>query len=166
LRGEEMGVQERVEALERRVRTLEDQEKIRECLAVYGFNADLGRSEEYVAGWTADGVYDLDDGPLGGEVAIREMISSPTGFHKLRVENRSQHNVLNLFIRIEGDTAWAEGYSVVVVREEGESRILLAGYNHWDFVRSGDSWLISRRARREIGGAVWGGEIVRGYLEE
>jgi hypothetical protein len=160
-----MDLQARVEALEKRVRYLEDQEKIRECLARYGYDADLGRSDEYVAGWTRDGVYDLDNMYLDGEAQLREMISSPGGFHKSQVENRSQHNVLNLFIRIEGDTAWAEGYSLVFVRKDGDIKAVLAGYNHWDFQRAGERWLMKRRTRREIGGPQWGGEIIKSYLE-
>src|SRR6185369_1323602 len=113
-----MDLEARIAALEGRVRYLEDQEKIRECLAEYGFNADLGRSDNYVAGWTPDGVYDLDRMYLDGEADLRNMIASPDGFHKTQVENRSQHTVLNLYIRIEGDSAWAEGYSVVFVRQD------------------------------------------------
>jgi hypothetical protein len=161
-----MELQARLEALEKRVLYLEDQEKIRECLAEYGYNADLGRSEKYVEGWTRDGVYDLDDSVyLDGEAQLREMISSPSGFHKSQVENRSQHNVLNLFIRVEGDSAWAEGYSVVLVRKDDEIKAVLAGYNHWDFTRAGSRWLMKRRIRREIGGPQWGGEVIKKYLE-
>jgi hypothetical protein len=161
-----MDLEARVAALEGRVRYLEDQEKIRECLAEYGFNADLGRSDNYVAGWTPDGVYDLDSMYLDGEADLRKMIASPDGFHKTQVENRSQHTVLNLYIRIEGDSAWAEGYSVVFVRQDGNIKAILAGYNHWVFERAGSRWLMKRRTRREIGGEVWGGEVIKQYLEE
>ena len=96
---------DRIAALEKRLAIMEDKEKIREVLARYGYNADLGRSEEYVNVWTKDGVYDLDAGKLEGEAAIREMISSPTGAHKMHIENRSMHTVSNLHIGVEGDTA-------------------------------------------------------------
>lgn len=161
-----MSLEERVSILEQRLRTLEDQEKIRRALARYGFNADLGRSEEYLALWSKDGVYDLDAGPLNGEAEIRDMISSPTGTHKAHIENRSMHAVGNLLIEIEGDTAWAEGYSIVWVRDQqGKHQPMSAGYNHWDFVRKGEEWLMTRRTRREVGGPVWGGEIIRSYVE-
>jgi len=160
-----MSVEERLSALEARLRTLEDQEKIRRCLARYGFNADLGRSEEYVALWSEDGLYDLDGGQLKGEPALREMITSPTGPHKSQIENRSMHAVGNLFIEIEGDTAFAEGYSVVWVRAaDGVHHPRNAGYNHWDFRRKGDGWLMTRRLRREVGGPEWGGETIKSYL--
>ncbi|HEY3695860.1 nuclear transport factor 2 family protein [Phenylobacterium sp.] len=162
-----MSLESRVAALETRLKLLEDQEKVRQCLARYGYNADLGRSEEYVAVWTDDGLYDLaDDTKLAGKAQIRQMITSPAGAHKSEIENRSLHTVGNLFIKIEGDTAWAEGYSVVFVKQADGVRPYTAGYNHWDFARDGDGWLMSRRLRRAIGGSEWGGETIKSYLDE
>lgn len=161
-----MSLEDRVAVLERRLQVLEDQEKIRRALARYGFNADLGRSEEYLAIWSKDGVYDLDGGELAGEAAIWDMISSPTGTHKAHIEKRSMHAVGNLLIEIEGDTAWAEGYSIVWVRDgDGKHQPMTAGYNHWDFVRRDEEWLMTRRTRREVGGPVWGGEIIKSYVD-
>jgi hypothetical protein len=161
-----MTVEERLAAVEARLRTLEDQEKIRRCLARYGYNADLGRSEEYLELWSEDGLYDLDGGQLCGEAALREMISSPTGAHKSQIENRSMHAVGNLFIEIAGDLAWAEGYSIVWVRgADNVHHPRTAGYNHWDFRRKGEGWLMTRRLRREVGGPEWGGETIKSYLD-
>jgi hypothetical protein len=159
-----MSVEERLAAVEARLSLLEDKEKIRRCLARYGFDADLGRSEEYLAIWSEDGLYDLDGGQLKGEAALREMISSPTGHHKSQIENRSMHAVGNLFIEISGDVAWAEGYSIVWVRGPDGHQPKTAGYNHWDFRRKGAGWLMTRRLRREVGGPVWGGEVIQSYL--
>jgi ketosteroid isomerase-like protein len=160
-----MSDSDRIAVLEKRLAILEDKEKIREVLARYGYNADLGRSDEYVNVWTKDGVYDLDAGKLEGEAAIREMISSPTGAHKSQIENRSMHTVCNLHIGIEGDTAWAEGYSVVWVKgEDGKAAPWTVGYNHWEFRRSGDGWLMTLRRRRDVGGPVWGGDVIKSYL--
>ena len=51
-----MDLEARLKTMEARLAVLEDQEKIRECLSRYSFNADLGRSEEYVNNYTPDGV--------------------------------------------------------------------------------------------------------------
>lgn len=155
---------DRLAALEQRIAYLEDQEKIRELLARYGFNADLGRAEEYLDVWTDDGIYDSGAAPMVGKDALREMITSPTGFHKSEVENRSLHTVGNLYIAIEGDTAWAEGYSVVWLREGAGYKALTAGYNHWDFKRAADGWRMTRRLRRNVGDDEWGGETIKAYL--
>ncbi len=159
-----MTVEAKLKALEDRVRDLEDQGQIREVLARYGFNADLGRSQEWVDLWTGDGVYDLDSRKWTGREQLHELIASPTEPHKRDVENRSQHNVLNLFIRIEGDRAWAEGYSVVVLNKDGQFGLWTCGYNHWDFERHDGQWLLQRRYRRDIGGKEWGGKVISSYL--
>jgi len=154
----------RLEAVESRLAVLEDQERIRRCLARYGYNADLGRSEEWVDVWAEDGLYDLGYDRHEGKAALREMITSPTHQHKVEIENRSFHSVFNLFIEIEGQTAWAEGYSIVFVRRPEGISPVTAGYNHWDFVRDGDGWLLTRRLRRKLAGDEWGGETIKSYL--
>lgn len=161
-----MDMAARLEALEKKVRDIEDKEKIRECLYVYGFNADLGRSELWVDGWTEDGCYDLEDRKWRGPDDLKDLIASPSNPHK-SIENKSQHTMLNLFIRIEGDTAWAEGYSATIVKKAPD-HIELWGcaYNHFDFVRSGERWILKYRLRRNIGGPEWGGKAIRRYLEE
>lgn len=152
--------------MEKRLRELEDKEAIRECLHRYGFNADLGRSEKWADGWTPDGVYDLEDRKWRGRAELLDLIGAPNNPHK-SIENKSQHTMLNMYIRIDGDTAWAEGYSATIVKQAPD-RIELWGcaYNHFDFVRSGDRWLLKYRLRRNIGGPEWGGKAIRRYLED
>ena len=160
-----MELSERLSALEAQVRELRDFEEVRHLLSTYAFNADVGRADEYLAGWTADGVYDLaEDMQLRGRQELGELLTAPGGIHKTRIENRSQHLVANLFIKVDGDGAWAEGYSVVLVSEDGAARIFAAGYNHWDFVRTDGRWLMTLRRRRVIGGPTWGGDVIKSYL--
>lgn len=159
-------IEARLNSAESRLSYLEDQEAIRECLARYGYAADLGRSEEWLDLWTTDGIYDLDDGQRKGREKLTEIIAAPNGFHK-SIENHCLHTVGNLFIRINGDTAWAEGYSVVIVREVAPDRhaLLSCGYNHWDFQRVDGRWHLQRRYRRAIGGDEWGGNVIRSYID-
>ena len=83
------------------------------------------------------------------------------------IENRCTHNTVNLFIRVDGDKAWAEGYQIVLVkdREGDERRIVSMGLNHWTFEKHDGRWFIKERIRREAGGKEWPGEIVKSYLE-
>jgi hypothetical protein len=154
----------RIEALEARLALVEDQETIRRLLARYAYNADVGRTDEYMGVWAEGGVYDLGDEYYDGKAEIRGMMTSPTHRHKAEIENRSLHTVCNLFIQVEGQTAWAEGYSVVFVRGPDGIKAYTAGYNHWDFARNGADWLITRRLKRRIGETEWGGEIIKSYL--
>lgn len=160
-----MDVTERLDALEREVRVLRDKEAIRDLLSTYAFNADVGRIDEYLDGWTNDGVYDvMEDMQLRGREAIAGLLTPPDGFHKQQLENRSQHLVANLFIAVAGDTAWAEGYSIVTIAADGAFRIFSAAYNRWEFARADSGWKMGLRQRRVVGGPTWGGDVITRYL--
>ena len=89
-RGETMPIELRMAKLEARLNELEDIEAIRRLLATYAFNADLGRVEAYLEGWSEDGIYDLtEDIQLTGRAAISKLVDDPTGVHKTRLENQS-----------------------------------------------------------------------------
>lgn len=149
----------RLAAIEARLRQLEDVEDIRAHISVYGFNADLGRVSASLDGWAEDGVLDLsEDARATGKAEIEALLNqagaAPT-----------QHLAANLKIKVNGDRAWAEGYSLVVAPHDGEPRILTASYNHWDFARTNGGWKMTNRTRRKLGGPTWGGEIVKSYLD-
>jgi len=82
------------------------------------------------------------------------------------IENHSQHTVVNHFIRIDGDKAWAEAYSIVFVKEGDGYKPWTCGYNHFEFERQGDGWLLTLRYRRPVGGDEWGGKVIKAYLSE
>ncbi len=155
----------KLQELEKRLQMLEDREKIRETLARYSFTADMGRSQEYVDNYTKDGVIDLaPDTKWSGPDGLMEFIGDPNGGHKA-IENRCMHTSVNTHVRVEGDTAWAEGYSVVYVLEDGDYRVFTAGYNHWRFKREDSRWLLEYRHRRPVGGDEWGGDVIKDFLK-
>jgi hypothetical protein len=162
-------IEQRFAALEQRLRLVEDQEQIRECLARYGFNFNLSRARQYAETFTPDGVFDFDDGKFVGAAALAGVVTDYETTDRV-LRNRSLHTVCNLYIRVDGDTAWAEGYSVVVVRNEEmfgvPFGVFEAGYNHWDFERDGERWRIKRRVRRSVGGKQYGGEVISQYLKD
>ncbi len=154
-----------LEALEKRIQALEDREGIRECLARYCYNADLGRSEQWADNFTPDGV--LNSGPthsVKGRAALLNIVANPNGAHKA-VEGRCTDNITNLFIRVDGDEAWAEGYQIGLVREGEERRVLRMGLCHWTFKKQSGRWYIKEKVRREVGGVEWGGKVIRSYLD-
>jgi hypothetical protein len=164
-------LEQRVAALEAQVRLLQDIEDVREAISRYGFYADLGLGEEYVANWTADGVYDTGpNGVFRGHDELRAFVTDPDGVHKRDVEGHgSQHIGTNLVVRVDGDAAWAEGYSVVMVRGGTEGyRVFTAGYNHWELRREEGRWRIAVRRRADIGdvhlpNGTWGGAVMTGF---
>ena len=160
-----MDLEARLKTMEARLAVLEDQEKIRECLSRYSFNADLGRSEEYVNNYTPDGVIDLSpDLKWSGKAQLTDFIASPTGGHKA-IEGRCQHTSMDYFIRVDGDKAWAEGYSVVFLKKGEEYQVLTCGFNHWDFEKRDGRWYLKYRYRRPVGDNEWGGKVIRDYLK-
>ena len=160
-----MDLAARLDALEVELQRLRDVEAIRDLLNTYAFNADVGRVEEFLAGWTDDGIYDLlETMKLEGKDQIRDLVSDPAGMQKTMIENRSQHLTMNVMVRVDGDSAWAEGYSIVPLAGPEGIKIFSAAYNHWDFIREGAAWLMTRRLRRVIGGPTWGGDVIKSYL--
>lgn len=142
-----------LEALEARLRELEDREAIRDLIATYGFTADLAFDDEYVDQFVPDGEYDTGTTIYRGHEQLRDFISDPNGAHKrLAVGRGSLHTNVNAVVRVDGDSAWAEAYSVVFVRESAaDFGIMIASYNHWDFARSDGRWRIVRRRKTTVG---------------
>jgi hypothetical protein len=144
--------------LQRRVRALEDEREIRAVLSRYGFNADLGRADAYVGLFTADGVMDLDPDVIqpsrwAGSEQLRTLIT--TDPHK-QIEGHCQHWMqgLPMIVYVDGDRAVAEGDSMTVVRgADGSFAVLMASYNRWTLVRTGQGWKISECIRRPAGSA-------------
>jgi len=156
----------RLEQLQTRVSELEDERAVREVLALYGFHADLGHEEGYGALWTSDGNYDWDGADLHGTAELVDLVKNPALDHKKLIENRSQHIAVNPLIRIDGDEAWIECYSIVMVGTPDTGyAVFSAGYNHFDLRRVDGKWLIKRRYRRHVGGPVWGGEVINSFQE-
>lgn len=178
---------DRLAALEARVAFLEDKEAIREAISRYSYNIDLGREDEYMAGWAEDAFLDMgatpivleaDDGNVRdinqtpsdgvrpqGKEALRAMMFDPDGANKKYIENRALHTVCNLTVGVEGDEAWAECYSLVFIRTEGSMTPSTGGYNHWKLRRVNGDWLVVSRRRRDVGGSEWGGETIKRYLQ-
>ena len=168
----------RISALEARLQELEADRTIRELLSRYGFNADQGRNEEWVALYTDDAVLDialdhswrgsvlLSDGAPPGDAAphaddivrreghdeLRRFILDPK-LHK-RIEGRCLHLMnVNLVTHITGDTAIAESYNLTIVRDGSEMRLMNAAVNRWELNRVNGRWLICRCLRRRPGAA-------------
>jgi hypothetical protein len=154
-----------LETLERRLQELEDREGIRECLARYTFNADLGHYEEWARNFTPDGVMDTATEHLVGYEQLLGHLQDPSGSQKA-IEHRSTHNTVNLFIRVAGDTAWAEGYQLILVKDvDGdERRVYRMGLNHWDFEKIDGRWFIQKRIRREVGQKAGDEDVIKDYL--
>lgn len=169
---------QRVRQLEERLRTLEDDKAIRELLARYGFNADQGRSDDFVALFETDGALEVtlskaraqgasiaegdalaSAGDVPGEdvvvrheghAALGAFIRDPKG-HKA-IEGMSLHLMgNNLVTRIDGDTATAESYNLTIVRRGAQFHVIGAAVNIWHLVKIDGAWRIKENRRRRPG---------------
>jgi hypothetical protein len=168
----------RIAALEARLQELEADRAIRELLSRYGFNADQGRSDAWVALYTDDAVLDIaldpswqgsvglsDSAPAGdasppaddivrreGHDELRQFILDPR-LHK-RIEGRSLHLMnANLVTHITGDAATAESYNLTIVRDGSQMQVMNGAINRWELNRVNGRWLIRRCLRRRPGAA-------------
>lgn len=70
-------LEERLRALERRVRALEDERAIRHLIVDYGLAVDVGNGAAAAGAFTEDGVYDVDVGTMTGRDAVQAMVDGP-----------------------------------------------------------------------------------------
>lgn len=139
--------------LEERVQELEDERELRDLLARYSFNADLGRTKEYSELYTEDGAIDLRDMGLeryeGPESILKDFISAPAAAD---VAGRSFHHAAPTVFHIDGDDATGEGFSTLLFRhDDGSMAVVHANYSHWTFRRESGEWKIVERDIRLIG---------------
>jgi hypothetical protein len=157
---------ERLGRLEARLRLLEDERDLRELLSRYSFTADVHRGQSWVDLWTDDGVYDLGVRAPGeeptryeGSARLMGLITGPG----MPPEGHSQHHTQGpLVIRVDGDRAVAEGYSITLVHRPEGIEVWNMGFSRWSFRREGGRWKIVRRDRREVGTPDQAGVITDG----
>lgn len=147
---------ERLEALELRVRELEDERALRDLLTQYSFGADVFRGPQWVGLFTDDGSYDLGaenvDGAYSGRFTgpddLLALITGPG----MPPAGRAQHFHGPMTFDISADTAIAETYSITYqLDESNRCEVYCLGFNRWTFRREGGRWRIAERQRRELG---------------
>ena len=139
--------------LEERVQQLEDERELRELLARYSFNADLGRHREYSELYTEDGAIDLRGQGMeryeGRESILNDFISGPRASSRV---GKAFHHAAPTVFHIDGNTAEAEGYSLMwVLQDDGAVTVANANYSHWKFRRVNGTWYIVERDVRLLG---------------
>ena len=141
----------RLEVMEARLEACEDREQIRELFNRYNFGADTGDAKTYAETFAEDGVFDTGRGEVTGRETFFNMIEDPAGGHKTAIESKgSLHTIGSVTIGLDGDRAWAEGPSMVWVREDKSYRVFVAAYNHWDLVKQNGRWFVARRTAKGV----------------
>ena len=143
----------RLEALEARLRTLEDEVAVSRLIASYGPLVDAGDADGAAALWAEDGEYDVEGWHMRSRDDVRAMIRSET--HQEIITGGSCHFLGPAHVTVQGDEAIAVCDSILVRRQDGGFRIDRAGASHFRLRRtSAEGWrIVHRRTRLLDGGA-------------
>lgn len=164
--------EERLEALEARVRHLEDIIAIQRLVAQYGPSVDSNSIELAGQIWSADGVYTVHpgmDGPestdvLDGRDQVEEMLYGP--FHQAQVEGGCAHIMSAPLITVDGDRAIAICYLTLVNRRPDGFVVARQSANRWELERGAEGWKVKHRATSLLDGRTSTVRLVHDALAE
>src|ERR1700729_201216 len=103
-----MTVEERLAALEQRLRLVEDELAIGRLMASYGPLVDAGDADAVSGLWAEDGEYDVEGWHMRSRADVAEMVRSPA--HQGLISRGAAHFLGPVSVAIAGDeaTEWGE----------------------------------------------------------
>ncbi|MDF1604102.1 nuclear transport factor 2 family protein [Nocardioides sp. YIM 152315] len=140
----------RLEALEGRLRELEDEREILRLITGYGPLVDGGAADDVAALWTDDGIYDVDEVYLDGSAAIRQMVESSA--HQGWISGGCAHFLGPARVTLDGNDAVAVCHSLMVVNTDEGFRVRRATAHHWQLRRTPAGWRTTVRTSRVLDG--------------
>jgi uncharacterized protein (TIGR02246 family) len=143
---------DRLDALEARLRLVEDQLAITQLVASYGPLVDAGEADSVAALWTEDGSYDVEGWQMNGRDDVRAMVLSDG--HQHLVAGGCTHFLGPTWVRVDGDEAVAVCESVLVRHRDGGYSVRRAAANHFRLRRGPDGWRIAHRTTRALDGSA------------
>ena len=162
-----MSIEDRVAALEARLRAAEDHLEILNLLNTYGPLVDSATGGPAGELWVKGGGYNFTK-PDGGSQRLEApdevagMYSWPG--HLDLVNSGCAHLTATPKISVKGDEAEAVGYSVVILREDDRWFLWRAAVNHWTLRRTDAGWRIVERFNRALNGSEESHETMRKVL--
>lgn len=151
-----MTIEDRLAALEARVRAAEDHLEILNLLNTYGPLVDSATAEPAGELWVKGGGYNFTL-PDGGDKRLEapDEIAGMYGWpgHIDLVNTGCAHMTATPKIMVEGDDAQAVGYSFVILREGDRWFVWRAAVNHWTLRRTDAGWRIVERFNRALNGS-------------
>jgi hypothetical protein len=157
-----MSIEERLAALESRVRATEDQLEIIRLLNTYGPAVDSGSAEAAADLWTKDGIYDAGGVTRFTPEALIKMYNDDG--HQGLVHAGVSHLTATPRIEVNGDEAQAVAYSFVILKRGEEWFIMRGAINHWDLVRTAKGWRIKERFNRVLDGTPQSHQVMKRAL--
>lgn len=132
-----------------------DRALIEDLQARYMFALDNGDLDKYVATFTEDGILDIGEGEWQSRDTIKKILEAipqqeeAPANTKGTVPYRStgRHNITNIVLKIEGDTAYGRAYWFHMGNNNPERKAILDSYGHYEdvIVKVDGEWLFSKR---------------------
>lgn len=141
-------LEQRVAALEARLRAVEDELAIHKLIVRYGLAVDTGDAERTSAVFAEGAVYDADVRLMRGRGEIEAMVRSDR--HQAMV-GHCAHQIGPAVVTVDGDRATALGYSRVYLRGADGIAVYRVSFNRWELDRRAGEWTIVRRRTRLLG---------------
>lgn len=159
-----MSIEDRLAALEQRLRAAEDHLEILNLLNSYGPLVDSATAKEAGELWVEGGGYNfgLNEGGTKRLVAPDEIAGMYSWEGHMNLVNTGcSHLTATPKITVAGDEAQAVGYSFVVLREGERWYLWRAAINHWTLRRQPEGWRIVERFNRTLDGSPQSHETMR-----
>ena len=157
-------VEDRLAAIETRLRAAEDQLEIIRLLATYGPAVDCGESDAAAGLWLDDGAYDVGGtGVTKGRDAIAGLYEH--SLHQGLIRQGAGHVTTTPQITLDGDTASAVAHSFVLLKTEEHWIVWRASANTWKLARTPQGWRIVERRNRVLDGGEASHDLLRKAVE-
>ncbi|WAC53581.1 nuclear transport factor 2 family protein [Gordonia sp. SL306] len=147
---EDRALEDRLAALEARVRRLEDSEEITQLIASYGPLVDDGDAENVAHLWDRHGSYDVDGLSMTGRDDIAAMVRSRP--HQGLIAEGCAHLLGPVRVHVDGDSAVAVCHSLLIRHQDHGFVVHRATANHFTLDRTADGWRIGCRTSRALDG--------------
>ncbi len=137
----------------------EDRAALEDLQARYLFALDFHDPDLYVSTFTEDGVLDVGSGEIKGRQAIKEVIArmpSPKPVDGKRA-GAARHNISNIVIRVDGNTAAGRSYWFHYSNDNPERRGVFDGFAHYEdnLVKVNGKWFFTKRRIYNEGRDEW-----------
>lgn len=157
------GLEDRVGALEARLKHVEDQLEIHRLINSWGPFVDTGNGEAAAGLFSDDAVLQSDLSYLVSPAAIRAMVYADG--HQSLIRDGSAHIPAFPLVNVDGDSANAVGYTRVYRHTPTGYEVWRVSANYWEFKRTPDGWRVSKRVNHVIDGGPEAGEILRNAVQ-
>jgi hypothetical protein len=145
---------DRIAALEQRLRRLEDERAIERLIASYGPLVDAGAADATAELWAVDGTYDVEGWPMRSRDDVAAMVRSDA--HQNLIARGCCHFLGPVVVTVDGDHAVA----ALFVKGSKGFHVYRAGANHFRLQRRDDGWQIVHRTTRALDGGAEARELL------